>query len=85
MAIMSGNQRAGCRRDVMSDLSDAREPCGLSKSDLRAAIDAIDQWIHDNAAAFNAAIPQPARSTLTSAQKARLFAAVVRHRFLNGT
>lgn len=51
------------------------------KADLRAAVDAVDQWIDDNAASFNAAIPQPARGALTARQKARLLALVLKRRF----
>jgi dTDP-4-dehydrorhamnose reductase len=50
------------------------------KADLRAAVDAIDQWADDNASAFNSAIPQPARSSLNSKQKAALLMLVVARR-----
>jgi hypothetical protein len=50
-------------------------------AELRAAVDAIDQWIDDNASSFNSSIPQPARSSLTAKQKARLLVWVVRRRF----
>ena len=64
-------------REVCAD----RDELSLSKVNLRAAVDAIDGWVDDNAAAFNQAIPQPARSALTARQKARLFHFVVRRRF----
>ena len=53
----------------------------LTKPELRAAVDAMDDWIDTNQAAFNAAIPQPARGALTTKQKAGLVALVVERRF----
>ena len=57
------------------------ESCGISKADLRAAVDALDQFLEDNAGAINTAIPQPARGALTVAQKARLLAYVTIRRW----
>ena len=51
------------------------------KAALRAAIDAVDDWLDANATAFNQAIPQPARSALTAAQKLELLYIVARKRF----
>ena len=72
------------RRDLwaafMEDISRRVEPIGITKTELRAAIDAIDDWVEANAAAFNAAIPQPARGALTAAQKAALLSAIARKR-----
>jgi hypothetical protein len=53
----------------------------VTKADLRAAVNALDDFMEANAAAINAAIPQPARSALTAAQKARLLALVVLRRW----
>ncbi len=55
-------------------------PCGITKADLRAAVDAVDAWCDANQASFNAAIPLPARTALSAAQKAWLLAYVVRKR-----
>jgi hypothetical protein len=81
MAVLSDNDRAVLWAEAMRLMSDAREPCGITKQDLRAALNAIDAWVDANAGAFNTAIPQPARSSLTTAQKARLLMIVVRRRF----
>jgi hypothetical protein len=57
--------------------SNLREPvAGLNKAQLQAAVDATDTWIDSNAAAFNAALPLPARTALTATQKTILFVAV---------
>jgi hypothetical protein len=45
-----------------------------------ALVDATDQWIDDNAAAYNLAIPQPARGALTQQQKTLLFCHVALRR-----
>ena len=46
---------------------------GVAKADLQAAIDATDSWIDSNAASFNTALPDPAKSVLTTAQKTIVF------------
>ena len=58
MAVLSDNDRAATWAELMQEWSSAREPVGLTKADLRAAVNAIDTWLNDNAAAANAAIPQ---------------------------
>lgn len=89
MAVLSNQDRADIFASVMRKERILAQPLdfagSLSKADLRAAVDAIDQWISDNAAAFNSAIPQPARGALSAAQKASIFSAVVAKRFEKGT
>jgi len=46
------------------------------KADLRAAVDATDAWIDDNAASYNSALPQPFRGAASEGQKTLLFCAV---------
>lgn len=78
MAVLSAADRQVVKAQWM------REPigaCAVSKADLQAAINAIDDWVDANAASFNVAIPQPARSALTIKQKAWLLTFVVRQRF----
>lgn len=62
-------------------MHDNREDCAITKVDLRAAVDALDTFLDTNAATINAAIPQPARGALTTAQKARLLAYVALKRW----
>jgi hypothetical protein len=54
-------------------------PPALTTADLRAAVDATDDWIEANKASYNAALPEPARSTLTARQKAYLFLVVAQY------
>lgn len=81
MAVLSSVNRAIIWSEIMSLMSLEHEPVSITKADLRAAVDAIDQWAEDNATAFNSAIPQPARASLTAKQKARLLAYVVLKRY----
>ena len=78
MAIMNATQRRQCWADSMTELPGT---IGVTKADLRAAIDAIDSWVDSNAASLNTAIPLPARTSLSASQKAKLLAMVVLRRF----
>ena len=69
MAIMTDTERA---RTLAQFMRDIREDFALTKPQLRAALDAIDDYFNTNAAAINSAIPQPARANLSAAQKATL-------------
>jgi len=53
---------------------------GLVKADVKAAIDAVDDWAETNAASYNSALPQPFRATATSSQKALVLAFVCMRR-----
>lgn len=81
MAVLSDADRLAIVQQFAADISFARKAFNLSKPDLRAAVNAIDVFVDTNAAAFNTAIPQPARGTLTAREKAELFFRVVRKRF----
>lgn len=81
MAVLDNATRQALWADLMRDLSDAREGVGVTKADLRAALNAVDDWVEANSGSFNTAIPQPARSALTARQKAQLLMFVVRRRF----
>lgn len=52
----------------------------FTKDELRAAVNAADQWASDNAASYNAALPQPFRGTATASQKAVLLFSVIARR-----
>lgn len=76
MAIITEEQRREAWTEMMR-----LGGVSVAKADLRAAFNAIDSWIDANAATINAAIPQPARSGLTTQQKALLLALVIRKRY----
>lgn len=79
MAILSDPDRA----DEVANLQrDADCPGGITKADLRAAFNAIDNWWESTGAALaNAALPLPARTTLSARQKAKLMTAMLRRRY----
>jgi hypothetical protein len=56
-------------------------PGGVTKTELRAALDAADDWADANAASFNTALPVAARTSLTPRQKAALLLFVVNERY----
>jgi hypothetical protein len=51
--------------------------CSFTKTDLQAAVAAADQWVEDNTASYNTALPQPFRSSATADQKAWVLAYVL--------
>lgn len=87
MPNMTEADRQACWREFMEQTSNAHELYAqpLTKADIRAAVDAIDQWLTDNAASGNQAIPQPARGGLSAAQKARMQSIIVLKRWGTGT
>lgn len=52
----------------------------LTKPDLKAAVDAADDWCDANASSFNTALPQPFRGTANASQKNLLLAYVCMRR-----
>lgn len=78
---------AQARFEVWAEFMRGRETgtvTNLLKADIRAAVDALDDFMDANAATINAAIPLPARSRLTAKQKARLLTLVIYRRYLEG-
>lgn len=65
----------------LASLMNSTGPVGLTKPEIKAAVDAMDDWIEANAVAINTAIPQPARGVLTTPQKAALLSYVALARF----
>lgn len=82
MAVLSDSDRARLWRGIQRYWSAQLIPCGITKADVRAAINAADDWLNANAASYNSALPQPARGTLTTAQKALILVMAALARFL---
>jgi hypothetical protein len=80
MAVLSDNDRIAVWLQWMRENKDAITGA-MTKAELRAAVDAIDVWANDNAAALNTAIPTPARTVLSASQKAALFSIVIFKRY----
>lgn len=83
MAAMSDADRVNLFAEINRDHT-AIEGLSLTKAELRAALNAADDWLSSNAASFNAALPQPARGSLTAGQKASLLMYVARQRRESG-
>ena len=79
--MLSNDDRREIWARFQQDESLLHAEIGIDKSDLRAAVDAIDEWVGANKQSFNQAIPQPARGILSARQKARMFMQIVRRRF----
>ena len=84
MVILDNTDREGIWAEFMARQKDrtAQDFGALVKADLRAAVDALDNWLDTNDATINAAIPQPARAELTKQQKALLLEYVISRRYL---
>lgn len=81
MAQLTEAERLQIWRGFMRVLSRSGDECGFVKSDLKAAVDALDVFLENNAAAINSALPASFRTAATVDQKAFLLAAVVLRRY----
>jgi hypothetical protein len=84
MAILSDPDREAGFAKYLRDRNAEGGGVPLTKNDIRAAFNALDDFFSTNAAAVNQTIPQPARSGLTTAQKATLAISVLERRYLSG-
>lgn len=78
MAVLDDAARAALWAQFMRD---NRETCAVTKPDLRAAVNALDDFLNTKATEVNNALPAAARTGLTTQQKARLLAYVVIRRW----
>lgn len=78
MTVLSTVDRTEVWAQAMREIAST---LGITKAELRAAVDAVDDWIEANQSAYNSAIPQPARTQLSAQQKAALLMFVVARRF----
>lgn len=67
-------------KEMINEYGERREDPGLTKSQLRAALDALDDWLDTNLASLNSAIPLPARTRMTAKQKAKMVSYLLRLR-----
>lgn len=78
---MNAAQKAELKAEIMQAWSDALETISINKPALAEAITATDDWIADNAASYNQALPAAVQSGLNAAQKTMLFAYVAMKRY----
>ena len=77
MATLTEEERKKIWRGLMRYWSsDWTLMSGFNKSELMDAVDATDDWIDSNQVSFNTALPEPAKSNLSQAQKTLMFCAV---------
>ena len=77
MAILSTADRQRVYRGLMRlPVEEFGSAPNVLKADLFDAVAATDQWIDDNGASFNSALPAPFRNNASLAQKTLLFCAV---------
>ena len=81
MAVLSDSDRLAVAADFMRT---EESTIACLKADLKAAANALDTFLNNNASTINQAIPAAARSALTTAQKARLLVWVIRQRYIAG-
>lgn len=69
MAVLSNAERL----EAMAAMMRSRNIGSVTKTDLKAGIDATDNWIDSNQASFNTALPEPLKSAATTQEKTILF------------
>lgn len=74
MTLLDATHRA---RTAAQWMRENRSDCAFTKPQLNAAIAAADQWVEDNLAAYNTALPAAFRTGATTAQKAALLGYVL--------
>lgn len=82
MAVLDETQRFAAWAKYMRSNGLVGTHGPISKQQIRAALDAVDDWVNANQASFQAALPSPANAVLTKQQKAALLVYVVEKRFL---
>jgi uncharacterized protein YaiE (UPF0345 family) len=81
MAVLNAANRQQAYVDFIDSMKLSGESLAVIKSDLKAAIDATDDWVDSNAVSFNNSLPAAAKANLTVKQKARLLVYVIKKRF----
>lgn len=81
MAVLPDSDRIAVWAEIMRDLSLRHDPVSIVKSDLRAAVNALDDFMNTNATAINNALPAPAKAGLTTQQKALILMYVISKRY----
>jgi hypothetical protein len=81
MAVLSDADRADVTTQCMQQMAG---PHTILKADIRAAVNALDDWLNTNAPSANQALPQPARSAMSLADKALMNTLIVDKRYRTG-
>lgn len=80
MAALSDADRVEITAKLQRLANWAAIACGITKAELKAAVDATDDWIDTNQTSFNNALPTAAKNNLNLTQKTLLFCYVAMKR-----
>lgn len=82
MPVLSDEKRELIWSKFMTECPGTVGAC--TKSDLRDAVDSLDDWITNSAPGLDSGIPEPAKSCLDQHQKTKLFLLIVEERYSEG-
>lgn len=82
MAVLSDPDRLAGAGTCMDPANHPSAWGNVTKADIRAAFNGLDDYFDSNATQINNAIPQPARGNLTAKDKALIAMEVLRRRYL---
>lgn len=82
MAVLSDENRRSAWAAFMRELSREANRLDVTKEELLATVQALDDLLTSSETAINNAIPAGPRARLTVSQKARLLMFVIRQRYL---
>lgn len=82
MPVLSDDIREDIWSNFMQTVPGAIGAC--TKTDLRDAVNALDDWITNSAPTLDQGIPEPARSALDPHQKTKMFLLIVEKRYAEG-
>lgn len=78
---LTEEQKLNVYKRISKYLSRNRIPTSLLKSELKAVVDGIDDWVDFRQTEFNSYIPEPARTVLTAKEKVQFLKEVVAERW----
>lgn len=83
MAVLSNQARAEVTAELIRKNLNGFGGC--TKAQVRAYVDATDDWANNNAAAYNSSLPLPQRTSMSSAEKALGLNMVINRRYVDGS
>ena len=81
MAYLTSEQINEVRTALAQEMSRLFEETDLTKSQWRTCLEEVDEWQEDNKASYLAAISEPAASSLTAKEKAKVFFLVAQKKY----
>lgn len=78
---LTTEQRINVYKAIVDYLSRNNIEINITKTEFKACVNAIDDWIDTVQSSFNSAIPEPARSSLTGKQKVQVFKEILVERW----